>query len=88
MKNDHFSETLDVTGHKCPIPVLRLRRQLEKMPAGAVIKVTATDSMTGIDFPHFCRESHHELLEMTEEDGILYFLIKKSDTVKNKECNP
>lgn len=85
MKSDCFSETLDVTGHKCPIPVLRLRRRLEEMPGGAVIKVMATDPMTGIDFPHFCRESHHELLEMTEEDGILSFLIRKSDTAKNKE---
>ncbi|VAV92245.1 hypothetical protein MNBD_ALPHA02-897 [hydrothermal vent metagenome] len=48
------------------------------MPGGAVIKVTATDPMTGVDFPHFCRESHHELLDMTEENGILSFLIKKS----------
>ena len=85
MKNDQISETLDVTGHKCPVPVLRLRRRLEKMSFGAVIKVMATDPMTGVDFPHFCRESHHELLEMTEEDGILSFLIRKSDTAKNKE---
>ncbi len=73
-----ISEQLDVTGHKCPIPILRVRRILERMPGGAILRVLATDPMTRVDFPHFCQESSHELLEMTEEDGIFVFLIIKT----------
>ncbi|VAW06473.1 hypothetical protein MNBD_ALPHA01-1271 [hydrothermal vent metagenome] len=73
-----ISEQLDVTGHKCPIPILRVRRILERMPGGAILRVLATDPMTRVDFPHFCQESGHELLEMTEEDGIFVFLIIKT----------
>lgn len=70
--------TLDVTGHKCPVPVLRVRRMLETMPKGAILKIRATDPMTQIDFPHFCQESGHDLLENDESNGILHFRIKKT----------
>ncbi|MBL4801385.1 MAG: sulfurtransferase TusA family protein [Emcibacter sp.] len=75
----HVDETLDVRGHKCPIPVLRVRRQLERMSGGTILKVVATDAMTQIDFPHFCQQGRHELLEMSGESGIYSFLIRKSD---------
>jgi len=82
MKRDVFSKSLDVTGHKCPLPVLRVRRLLETMPDGAVLKVMATDPMTQIDIPHFCQETAHDLLTMTAEGDILYFLIKKTKSVE------
>lgn len=78
MNNGVFPEELDVTGHKCPIPVLRVRRMLERLPQGTILKVVATDPMTQIDFPHFCQESGHDLLEMTEVNAVFYFLIKKA----------
>lgn len=74
----NISEILDVTGHKCPVPVLRVRRLLERLPKGAILKVTATDPMTQIDLPHFCAERNHQLIEMTEKDGIISFIIKKA----------
>ncbi len=73
-----ISQELDVMGHKCPIPILRVRRILERMPGGSILRVLATDPMTRVDFPHFCQESGHELLEMTEEGDILVFLIIKA----------
>ncbi|MCK5426000.1 MAG: sulfurtransferase TusA family protein [Emcibacter sp.] len=73
-----FSEELDVTGHRCPVPVLRVRRRLESMPPTTILKILATDPMTQIDFPHFCQESGHELLEMTEVNTVFHFLIKKA----------
>lgn len=73
-----FSSTLDVTGHKCPVPVLRVRRMLETMPEGAILRVMATDPMTQIDFPHFCHQSGHDLLEMTALEDSFHFLIKKT----------
>ncbi len=78
MKKDFFSEELDVTGHKCPVPVLRARRILEGMPKGGVLKLLATDPMTLIDIPHFCQENNYDILKMAEDDSILYFLINKT----------
>ena len=78
MQNKPDIERLDVTGHKCPVPVLRVRRKIEEMRIGEHLFVQATDPMTQLDFPHFCQESGHELLEMSEDGDIYHFLIKKS----------
>jgi len=76
--SEYIAEKLDVTGHKCPVPVLRVRRTLEKMPAGNILKVIATDPMTQIDVPHFCQQGGHDLLGMDITGGIYCFLIKKA----------
>lgn len=78
MMTEEYSKLLDVTGHKCPVPVLRMRRVLEDMQAGEILKVQATDPMTQIDFPHFCHQSRHELVEMLVNENIYTFIIKKS----------
>ncbi len=81
-KNIH---KLDVSGHKCPIPVLRLRRTLEKLKCGDYVQVKATDPMTLIDIPNFCRESGHNFIRKTEqEDYILYLVEKGSLSLSSK----
>lgn len=68
---------LDVSGHLCPIPVLRLRRQLEKMERGATISLVATDPMTLIDVPNFCRESGQSVKAVHEENDYIMYIIEK-----------
>ncbi len=67
---------LDVTGLTCPLPVLRAQKRLRELAPGVVLKVLATDPIAAIDFPHFCHESGHELLDSTEENQVLIFRIK------------
>jgi len=74
---------LDVTGLTCPLPVLRAQKFLREAVPGSIIKVLATDPVAAIDFPHFCQESGHELLESGEHphpDGrsgsALFFRIR------------
>ncbi len=71
---DHI---LDVSGHKCPIPVLRLRRALEKSVVGTVVALKATDPMTLIDVPNFCREAGHLIEDVVESDGQITYIIRK-----------
>ncbi|MEZ5757974.1 MAG: sulfurtransferase TusA family protein [Emcibacteraceae bacterium] len=71
------AERLDVSGHKCPIPVLRLRRAMEKMSVGECLELKATDPMTMIDIPNFCRETEQKLVHTTETDKHIIFVIEK-----------
>ncbi len=68
---------LDVTGLTCPLPVLRAQKCLREMLPGTILQVLATDPIAAIDFPHFCHESGHELVETAEEDKVLVFRIKR-----------
>ena len=69
---------LDATGLKCPLPVLRARKVLGALPAGARLRVLATDPGAVQDFRAFCEATGHALLESREAAGVLVFLIRKA----------
>lgn len=66
-----------MSGHRCPIPVLRLRRLLEKLEQGATVKLVATDRMTLIDIPNFCREAGHVIKTIEEADDYILYVVEK-----------
>ena len=70
--------TIDLTGLKCPLPVLKARRQIGEMASGEVLVILADDPAAPIDFDHFCHTCGHQLLESTENDGVFMMRIAKS----------
>ncbi len=72
---------LDATGLLCPLPVLKLRKRLRAVSEGEKIEIIADDPAAVIDIPHFCNESGHELLSMTEDDTHQIYLIRKSSAI-------
>ena len=75
--SDSKDGLVDARGHRCPTPTLRLRRALERAPSGSVITLLADDPMAKIDVPHFAAEAGIELLEATDEAGVLSFRVRK-----------
>jgi tRNA 2-thiouridine synthesizing protein A len=75
-------ETIDCEGMLCPLPVLKARKRLLQMSAGAVLCVRATDPMAAIDLPHFCTEAGH-LLISTEQDGPVQIYFIQRGPLKN-----
>lgn len=70
-----ISQSLDLTGLKCPLPVLKARRQLGQMTDG-VLEVTADDPAAPLDFEHFCDTAGHQLLRNDAAGGIFTFHIR------------
>ena len=69
---------LNLSGMKCPLPVLKARRQINQMAPSTVLKVIADDPAAPIDFEHFCATGGHNLLSSTERAGVFTFYIAKS----------
>nr|WP_029929636.1 sulfurtransferase TusA family protein [Ochrobactrum sp. BTU2] len=67
----------DLRGLKCPLPVLKTRNRLEKMPSEALLWVEATDPLSGIDIPHFCTQEGHALVAQEHQGTLHRFLIRK-----------
>ena len=67
----------DLRGLKCPLPVLKTRNRLEKMPSRALLWVETTDPLSGIDVPHFCTQEGHALIAQEREGTLHRFLIRK-----------
>ena len=62
-----MSETLlDVKGMSCPLPVLRANRELRGMPAGARLRVVATDRAAIADFQAYCLERGGRHLQFSD----------------------
>ena len=69
--------TIDLTGLKCPLPVLKARRRIGEMSSGEVLVILADDPAAPLDFDHFCHTGGHQLLESTENDGVFTMRIAK-----------
>lgn len=73
-----IADTLDAIGLLCPLPVLKARKRLKSIPAGAVLEILADDPAAVIDVPHFCNESGHEFLGMTEAETHQIYRVRKA----------
>lgn len=71
------SHHLDVKGLLCPLPVLKARKLLQSLPPDTCLTVEATDPASVIDFPHFCSETGHALVEQSEAGGVYRFVIRR-----------
>jgi tRNA 2-thiouridine synthesizing protein A len=69
--------TLDAKGLSCPLPVVKARLEIDKLGAGDVLQVLATDPGSVADFDNWAKMSGHELLESKQDDGVYSYLIKK-----------
>ena len=67
---------LDASGLNCPEPVMLLHNKVRDLPAGALLKVIATDPSTRRDIPKFCMFLGHELVEQTEQDSSYLYWIR------------
>lgn len=70
---------LDVTGLRCPLPVIRLARLARDLPAGATVRVRSTDPAAGPDLAAWCRMRGHTLLGQDPEGqdpGVLVSLVR------------
>jgi tRNA 2-thiouridine synthesizing protein A len=71
------AEVYDLRGLKCPLPVMKTRKRLSSMAAGAALWVETTDPLAVIDIPHFCNEDGHALEASERVEAGHRFLIRK-----------
>ncbi|KJV06245.1 hypothetical protein VZ95_09225 [Elstera litoralis] len=68
--------TLDCTGLRCPLPILRFRKAMQTIVAGQQIALLSDDPNTHRDFADFCAAAGHRLLDVTEEKTGWRFLVE------------
>ena len=73
-----MAETLDATGLKCPLPVLRARKALKSVESGAALEVLATDPAAVKDFQAFCAETGHRFIGFTQDDEVFHITVEKA----------
>lgn len=71
------NQILDLSGLKCPLPILRAKKALATLESGTIVTVLATDAGAPEDFAAFCKHTGHELLESTVVDGVFKLVVKR-----------
>lgn len=59
--------TLDARGLKCPMPIVKARKELDATPLGEVLKVVATDPGSVLDFQGWMKTASGCELVLQEE---------------------
>lgn len=70
--------TLDLKGLSCPMPIVKTAKAVKELSPGDLIEALATDPGSAPDFVAWCRATGNELLEMSEQDGVYRFVIRKT----------
>jgi tRNA 2-thiouridine synthesizing protein A len=68
---------LDATGLLCPLPVLKARKRLKALAAGAELTVLTDDPAAQIDIPHFCAEAGHAVVAAKTEGAVTRWRLRK-----------
>jgi tRNA 2-thiouridine synthesizing protein A len=68
---------LDLQGLKCPLPAMKTRQALARMPAGTLLIVATTDPLATLDIPNLVRETGDALEAQEVAGGVATFRIRK-----------
>ena len=73
------TETLDVLGMVCPYPIVLIKKEMEKLPGGAILKILCDSQSTAEEvIPRYC-EKHGYLFEAVkiEDEGQWELYLQK-----------
>ncbi|NGM69360.1 sulfurtransferase TusA family protein [Natronolimnobius sp. AArcel1] len=75
-----ITETLDVKGQSCPMPIVKSKQAIDDLESGDVLEVVATDSGSMSDIRGWAEGTNGvELLEQVESDDLYTHYVKKTD---------
>lgn len=64
--------TVDTVGLFCPMPVVKLKLELENVKAGEVVKLLADDPGVEEDLKAWCNETNNKLLSLEKNAEDIY----------------
>jgi TusA-related sulfurtransferase len=74
------TETLDVKGMNCPMPVVKTKQAIDDLDPGEVLEVLATDSGSMSDIQGWADSTPGvELLGQEEDDGVFRHYVRRTE---------
>ncbi|MFI3135609.1 MAG: sulfurtransferase TusA family protein [Methylococcaceae bacterium] len=73
----NFDLEVDASGLLCPLPLLRLKKALQEIESGAIVKVIATDPAAHLDFGVYIEQTGHTLITFLKTPEQQLFFIQK-----------
>jgi TusA-related sulfurtransferase len=70
---------VDACGLQCPGPILRLKKESDNLAPGQSLLIKATDQGFRKDVASWCRMVGNQLLDLTEEKGVISATVLKPE---------
>jgi len=70
-------ETIDTKGLTCPQPLVETKKKLKRMEVGKTLEVIGDHAPSKREVPEMMEEQGHEIVSVTEQDGVWHVTIKK-----------
>lgn len=71
-------KVLDCTGLLCPIPVVKTSKAIKELEVGQVLEMIATDPGAPPDMHAWVRQTGHEMVAETTENGTFRFWFRRT----------
>lgn len=68
---------LDLRGLLCPLPMVKVSQNIDKVPVGGIIRAVATDPGAMADIPAWAQSTGNEVLSAEKEGDEFVFLVKR-----------
>lgn len=75
-----ITESLDVKGQNCPMPVVKTKQTIDELDQDDVLEVLATDPGSMSDLAGWAETTDGvELLDQSEGDGVFKHYVRKTE---------
>lgn len=71
-------KVLDCSGLLCPIPVVKTSKAIKEVEVGQVLHMIATDPGAPPDMEAWVRQTGHEMVAQTHENGHYLFWFRRT----------
>ena len=78
-----YSLVIDTTGLRCPLPLLKVQKNINSLRKNREALIITYDPMAEIDLKHFCLNNNYLLEEIKDYQGRdeQFFLIKMDQEI-------
>jgi len=70
------TRTLDARGLVCPVPIMKISKEVKTMGHGEVLKVIASDSAFELDLRAWSKQTGNEILSLEKEGETVTAVIR------------
>jgi len=71
------TKTIDLTGLKCPGPIVALNTEIRQISGGGELEALSDDPAFELDVKAWCRRTGHELLSVHTADGVIRAHVRR-----------
>ena len=68
---------LDLRGLLCPMPMVKVSQNIDKVPVGGVVRAVATDAGSMADIPAWAKSTGNEVVQAEKVGAEYVFLVKR-----------